>query len=77
MTPRPNQFRVLAGFTFRSTLLNVVTYMVIGGLSYYLVAHRYWEGPEAVPRLRNPQGEFGGGNLILSLIKSEPYFSRD
>jgi hypothetical protein len=35
--------RVLAGFTFRSTLLHVITYMVIGGLAFHFMTHRYDE----------------------------------
>ena len=50
--------RTLAGFTARSTVLHVVTYFVIGALSYWLVARCYWTGSEALPWLRNPEGEF-------------------
>jgi hypothetical protein len=48
----------LLGFTLRSTVLHVLTYLVIGAASYWLVARRYWTGPEALPWLRNPEGEF-------------------
>lgn len=50
--------RVFLGFTWRVTAVHILTYMVIGGLSYWLVAKRFWAGPEAVPGLRDPQGEF-------------------
>src|SRR5438132_1248414 len=46
------------GFVLRSTVLHVLTYFVIGAASYWLVARRYWTGPEALPWLRNPEGEF-------------------
>jgi hypothetical protein len=48
----------LLGFTLRSTVLHVLTYFVIGAASYWLVARRYWTDPEALPWLRNPEGEF-------------------
>lgn len=50
--------RGFIGFVFRSTVLHVLTYLVIGAASYWLVARRYWVGPEALPWLRNPEGEF-------------------
>jgi hypothetical protein len=46
------------GFVSRSTVLHVVTYFVIGAASYWLVARRYWTGPEALPWLRDPEGDF-------------------
>jgi hypothetical protein len=46
------------GFILRSTLLHTLTYFVIGAASYWLVARRYWTGPDALPWLRNPEGEF-------------------
>ena len=46
------------GFIFRSKVLHVLTYLVIGAASYWLAARRYWTGPEALPWLRNPEGEF-------------------
>ena len=46
------------GWTGRSIVLHVVTYMVIGAVSYWLVAKRYWTGPEALPWLRDPEGAF-------------------
>jgi hypothetical protein len=60
MTPRVDvtQLRLAAGWTFRSTVIHVVTYVVIGVVSYWLVARSYWTGPEALPWLRNPEGEF-------------------
>jgi hypothetical protein len=53
-TTKRSILRVLVGFTYRSTLLHVITYLVVGGLSYHFVAHRYWEGPQALPGLQNP-----------------------
>ena len=35
--------RILAGFVFRSTLLHVITYMVIGALAFQFLTHRYDE----------------------------------
>jgi hypothetical protein len=55
---RRGVFRTLAGFTGRSTVLHVLTYFVFGAASYWLVARRYWTGQEALPWLRNPEGEF-------------------
>jgi hypothetical protein len=55
---RRGLFRVFAGFTTRSTVLHVLSYFAIGAVSYWLVARRYWTGSEAVPWLRNPEGEF-------------------
>src|SRR5262245_34702216 len=46
------------GFTIRSTVLHVLTYLIIGAASYWLVARRHWVGPEALPWLRNPESEF-------------------
>lgn len=46
------------GFVCRSTVLHVLTYFVIGAASYWLVAKRYWTGPEALPWLRDPEGDF-------------------
>jgi len=51
-------FRVIVGFVSRSTLLHLVTYLVIGALSYRLFAHRMWEGDTAVPGLRDPHSQF-------------------
>ena len=53
-----NSLHSWMGFIFRSTVLHVLTYFVIGAASYWLVARRYWTGPEALPWLRNPEGEF-------------------
>jgi hypothetical protein len=50
--------RSFVGFFLRLTIVHTVTYVVIGGLSYVLVAKRLWVGPEAVPGLRDPAGEF-------------------
>lgn len=51
-------FRMLVGFTVRSTVLHVLTYLVIGAVSYWFVARRFWTGAEALPWLRNPESEF-------------------
>lgn len=48
----------IVGFVWRSTAVHVVTYVVIGALSYWLIAKRYWTGPDALPGLRDPSGEF-------------------
>lgn len=46
------------GFVLRSTVLHILTYLVIGAASYWLVARHYWTGPEALPWLRDPEGDF-------------------
>ena len=56
------------GFILRSTLLHTLTYFVIGAASYWLVARRYWTGPEALPWLRNPEGEFVQRWFLLAQI---------
>ncbi len=55
---RRGAFRTLAGFTARSTVLHVLSYLVIGAVSYWFVARRFWTGSEALPWLRDPEGEF-------------------
>ena len=50
--------RIIFGFISRSTLLHLITYLVIGALSYRLFAHRMWEGDTAVPGLRDPHSQF-------------------
>lgn len=50
--------RTFFGFALRLTSVHIVTYVVIGGLSYWLVAKRYWTGPQRVPGLRDPGGDF-------------------
>jgi hypothetical protein len=50
--------RGFVGFVCRSTVLHVLTYVVIGAASYWLVARRYWTGPEALPWLRDPEADF-------------------
>jgi hypothetical protein len=54
----PVPLRAPAGFVGRSTVLHVGTYVVIGAASYWLVAKDYWTGPEALPWLRDPEGDF-------------------
>jgi hypothetical protein len=59
MTPDARGFlRGYLGFIGRSTVLHVATYVVIGAASYWLVARSYWTGPEALPWLRDPEGDF-------------------
>jgi len=55
---RSRFLRNLLGFTLRSTILHVLTYVAIGAASYWLIAQRYWTGPEALPWLRDPGAEF-------------------
>lgn len=50
--------RRFIGFVVRSTVLHVLTYLIIGAVSYWLIARRYWTGSETLPWLRNPEGEF-------------------
>ena len=50
--------RLLIAFCARSTAVHVLTYLVTGAASYWLVARHYWAGPEALPWLRNPEDEF-------------------
>lgn len=52
-----NMLRSFFGFFIRVTVLHVVTYVGIGALSYFLLAEKYWTGPDAVPGLRDPTGE--------------------
>jgi hypothetical protein len=49
--------RPFLGFTWRTTVLHLLTYTAIGSLSYFLVAQPYWSGPEAVPGLREPMSD--------------------
>jgi hypothetical protein len=59
MTQKRLRFlRTLAGFTGRSMVLHVLTYVIFGAASYWLVARSHWTGPDALPWLRNPEGEF-------------------
>ena len=50
--------RSFLGFTFRLTAVHILTYLVIGGLYYWLIAKKYWTGPKKLPGLRDPSGEF-------------------
>jgi hypothetical protein len=50
-------FRSFFGFFLRVAIVHVVTYVVIGALSYVLIARNLWVGPDAVPGLRDPTGE--------------------
>jgi hypothetical protein len=58
LSVRPLTIRVVVGFIFRSAFLHLVTYLVIGALSYRFLAHRLWEGDTAIPGLRDPRGQF-------------------
>ena len=46
------------GFVLRSTIVHVLTYVAVGAAIYWLAARRYWTGEDALPWLRDPQGEF-------------------
>ena len=59
MTQKRRGFpRALAGFILRSIVIHVLTYTIIGAASYWLVARSYWTGPDALPGLPNPEGQF-------------------
>ena len=45
-------------FAVRLTAVHILTYVVVGAISYWLVAAKYWVGPEKVPGLNDPTGEF-------------------
>ena len=47
-------WRVLAGFTFRSTVVHVVTYMIIGALAFYFMTHRTDETAPGIRDLHGP-----------------------
>jgi hypothetical protein len=64
----PGFTRRFVGFVLRSTVLHVVTYLVIGAAAYWLMARRYWTGPEARPWLRDPQGEFVGRWFLIAQV---------
>ena len=55
---RRGLMRRLVGFIWRSAVLHVLSYVVVGAASYWLIARRYWTGPEALPWLRDPEGQF-------------------
>jgi hypothetical protein len=46
--------RVLAGFTFRSTVVHTVTYMIIGALAFQFMTHRYDEATPGIQDLHGP-----------------------
>lgn len=50
--------RTFFGFVLRLTTVHIVTYVVVGGISYWLIAQKYWTGPEKLPGLNDPSGEF-------------------
>ncbi len=50
--------RALAGFSWRVTALHLVTYWLAGTISYLLVTHVYYTGPQALPEMRDPSGPF-------------------
>lgn len=59
MADKPRSvLRASIGFVCRSAVIHVLTYLVIGAASYWLVARRYWTGTEALPWLRDPEGDF-------------------
>lgn len=47
-------FRILAGFVFRSTLIHVITYMVVGGLAFHFMTHRTDEISPGIQDLHGP-----------------------
>ncbi|MFZ6780191.1 hypothetical protein ACO0LD_25440 [Undibacterium sp. Ji83W] len=51
-------FKLACGFIARTTLLHLLTYLIIGAISYRLYAYRMWEGEHAVPGLRDPHSQF-------------------
>ena len=55
-------------FAVRLTSVHIVTYLVVGGISYWLVAQKYWVGPEKVPGLNDPTGEFVQRWFLLAQI---------
>ena len=46
-------WRVLAGFTFRSTVVHVVTYMIIGALAFHFMTHHT---DETTPGMQDVHG---------------------
>ena len=52
---RRSPARVAAGFLLRTTLVHVLTYLVIGALSYRLLARPLWEGAARLPGMRDLQ----------------------
>lgn len=58
MPQTPGLIRRFVGFTLRSTVLHVLTYLVIGAASFWLVARPLWTGPDRLPWLRDPEGDF-------------------
>ena len=57
-SPAGRSLRAFVGFTLRSAALHVLTYLIIGAASYLLIARPYWTGPDALPWLRDPEGDF-------------------
>lgn len=47
-------WRVLGGFTFRSTVLHVLTYMVIGSLAFHFMTHHYDETATEMRDVHSP-----------------------
>ncbi len=50
--------RPFASFALRVTAAHIVTYWVVGAVSYGLITHKYYVGAQAVPNLRDPQSDF-------------------
>jgi len=55
--PAPASPRALLGFLLRSTVVHVLTYLIIGALSYRFIARYLWEGPLALPGVRDLQSQ--------------------
>jgi hypothetical protein len=53
-----SSLRGWVGFVWRSVAVHVLTYFVMGAATYWLVARQYWTGAEALPWLRDPEGDF-------------------
>lgn len=58
MSKAGNLIRSFLGFTLRVTAAHVVTYWIVGGIWYWLVTKKYYAGPNPVPTLRDPSGDF-------------------
>jgi hypothetical protein len=54
----PSLLQRVFGFVARSTIIHVLSYLIVGMASYYLVVRHYWTGDRALPWLRDPEAEF-------------------
>jgi hypothetical protein len=52
---RRSPIRKFTAFLVRTTLLHVLTYLIVGALSYRFIARFLWEGPALLPGMRNIQ----------------------